>query len=154
MPTVHNTLDLDAPPEAVFALMADYKRYPEWVAIVTEARLVEGQQIEAGAVYEEVSTLGPKRSTSTWRVTEFDPPGRQVHVGRLPFGPVELTIETRPNGTGGTVLDHTVEITAFPQFRPLGWLLERLLLVRVFESDMTESLDAFAELVETGGENR
>ncbi len=153
MPTVHNSLDINAPPEEVFALMADYERYPEWVVIVEEARLVEGQQIEAGAAYEEVSKLGPKRSTSRWQVTKFEPPHKQIHVGQLPFGPVELTIETRPNGDGGTILDHTVEITAFPHFRPLGWFLERLLLVRVFERDMAASLDRFAELIETDGGN-
>lgn len=148
MPTIHNRRSLDAPPELVFDLMADYERYPEWVAIVEEATLVKGDRIETGAEYEEVSPLGPFRSTSHWRVTAFDPPRRQIHVGQLPFGPVELTIEMRPDGQGGTVLDHTVELTAFPRFRPLGWLLERLVLVRVFERDMEESLTAFAELVE------
>jgi uncharacterized protein YndB with AHSA1/START domain len=149
MPKIHNTIELRAPPEIVFALMADYERYPEWVSIVEEARLVAGERIEAGAEYEEVSRLGPKRSVSRWRVTAFDPPNEQVHLGRLPFGPVELTIQTRPNGNGGTVLDHTVELTAFPRIRPLGWLLERLVLVRTFESDMKESLAAFATLAET-----
>lgn len=149
MPTIHNRRTLDAPPEAVFDLMADYERYPEWVAIVEKARLVEGDRIEAGAVYEEESPLGPIPTTSRWRVIEFDPPRRQVHVGELPFGPVELTIETRPDGEGGTILDHTVELTALPRFRPLGWLLEHLVLVRVFEGDMEESLDAFTELVES-----
>lgn len=149
MPTIHNTISVAAPPEAVFDLMADYERYPEWVSIVEEARLVTGERIEDGAEYEEVSTLGPKRSTSRWRVTEFDPPERQVHLGELPFGPVELTIRTRPDGNGGTTLDHTVELTAFPRFRPLGRLLERLVLVRAFEGDMEESLTAFSELVET-----
>lgn len=151
MPTIHNTLELDASPEAVFELVADLERYPEWVAIVEEARLVAGDRIEAGAEYEEVSYLGPRRTTSRWEVTEFDPPHRQVHEGQLPFGPVELTIETSPDGDGGTVLDHTVELTAVPRFRPLGWLLERLVLVRSFESDMAESLTAFAELVEGDG---
>lgn len=148
MATIHNTIELRAPPGVVFDHMADYERYPEWVAIVEEARLVGGEQIETGAEYEEVSTFGPFRSTSYWRVTEFDPPYRQVHEGRLPFGPVELTIETRPDGNGGTVLEHTVVLTAFPRFRPLGRLLERLVLVRTFESDMEESLDAFTDLVE------
>lgn len=151
MPTIHNRLHLDAPPEVVFDLMADYERYPDWVAIVEEATLVKGDEIREGAEYEEVSPLGPFDSTSHWRVTEFDPPRRQAHVGQLPFGPVELTIETRPDDQGGTILDHTVELTAFPRVRPVGWLLERLVLVRTFASDMEESLDAFAELVQEEG---
>lgn len=148
MPKIHNRLTLDAPPDVVFDLMADYERYPEWVAIVEEATLVKGDEIEAGAEYEEVSPLGPFRSTSHWRVTEFDPPEWQVHRGELPFGPVELRIETRPDGDGGTILDHTVELTALPRLRPLGRLLERLVLVRTFESDMEQSLGTFAELVD------
>lgn len=148
MPTIHNRRTFNAPPELAFELMADYERYPEWVAIVGEATLVKGNRIETGAEYEEVSPLGPFRSTSHWRVTEFDPPRRQVHLGQLPFGPVELTIETRPDGDRGTILDHTVELPAFPRFRPLGWLLERLVLVRTFGSDMEESLATFAEIVE------
>lgn len=153
MPEIYNSLRLDAPPEVVFDLMADYNRYPEWVAIVDEAKLVKGDQIQEGAEYEEVSPLGPFESTSRWRVTEFDPPRLQVHLGELPFGPVKLTIQTEPDGEGGTFLGHTVEITAFPRFRPLGWVLERLVLVRKFDADMKESLDSFAELVdaETSG---
>lgn len=148
MPTIRNTLHLDAPPDRVFDLMADHERYPDWVAIVEESRLVEGDRVEAGAVYEEESDLGPFRSTSRWEVTEFEPPRRQVHVGELPFGPVELTITFEPDGDGGTRLEHVVELTAFPRVRPLGWLLERLVLVRTFESDMEESLEAFETLVE------
>ena len=151
-PIIHNTRTIDAPVEEVFDRMADYERYPDWVAIVEEARLVSGDRIEVGAEYEEVSYFGPKRSVSTWRVTEFDPPTRQVHEGNLPFGPITLTIETRPDGDGGTVLDHTVEITAFPRFRPLGWLLERLVLVRTFEGDMGRSLDTFVEMATTSEE--
>lgn len=124
-----------------------FRAVPRGVAIVEEATLVKGPEIEEGAEYEEGSPLGPFDSKSHWRVTEFDPPRRQVHVDHLPFGPVELTIETRPDGDGGTILDHTVELTAFPRVRPLGWLLERVVLVRTFASDMEESLAAFAELV-------
>lgn len=147
MPRIRNERSLEAPPEEVFDLMADHERYPEWVAIVEEARLVEGDRIEAGAVYEEESDLGPFRSTSRWEVTKFEPPRRQVHVGELPFGPVELTITTEPDGDGGTRLEHVVELTAFPRLRPLGWVLERLFLVRSFEEDMDESLDTFARIV-------
>lgn len=151
MPTIHNTLELDAAPADAFDLMADYERYPEWVGIVADVRLVEGDGIREGAEYEEISEIGPTRSTSRWRVVEFDRPNRQVHRGEVPFGHVELTIETRPDGHGGTILEHTVDLTAFPRFRPLGWLLERLLLVRIFRADMEESLAAFADLVETNG---
>lgn len=86
-------------------------------------------------------------------MTEFDRPRWQVHLGQLPFGPVELTIETQPDGEGGTLLNHTVEITVIPRFRPLGWVLERLVLIRIFRSDMEQSLAAFVDLVhkeETG----
>ena len=147
MPTIHNTLALPAAPEVVFDLMADPRRYPQWVAIVEDAALVTGDEIEEGAEYTEVSPLGPIRSTSHWRVTTFDRPHRQVHAGRLPFGPVERTIDIQPDGEG-TRLNHTVEITALPQFRPLGRVLERLLLVGPLENDLTKSLVTFAKLAE------
>lgn len=148
MPTIHNRRTIRASPEEVFDLMADYERYPDWVSIVEEARLVAGDRMGVDAEYEEVSRLGPIRLTSTWRTTAFDRPNRQVHRGRLPFGPVELTIETRPDGDGGTTLDHRVELTALPRLRPLGRVLEWVVLVRSFERDMADSLDAFTELVE------
>jgi hypothetical protein len=46
---------------------------------------------------------------------------------------------------GSTILSHTADLTAVLGFQPLCWLLERLVLVWTFESDMEESLAAFAE---------
>lgn len=148
MATIHNTIELQAPPEVVFDLMADCERYPDWVATVEDARMTMGDRIEAGTEYEEVRTVGPIRTTSHWQVTTFDRPHRQVHIGLLPFGAVELTIETEARDDGGTRLDHTVELTAIPRFRPLGWVFEHLFLVRIFERDITESLATFTALVD------
>ncbi len=149
MPIIENTIEIKAKPSDVFDLMADHTRYPEWVEIVDEAELVRGEKIEEGAEYEEISMMGPKKSVSKWRVEEFNPPNRQVHIGELPFGTVILSIKTEPNGDEGTTLHHTVEINAFPWLRPLGWLVERLFLVRKFRKDMVKSLDNFKEIAES-----
>lgn len=148
MTTIHNRVELEASPGKVFELMADHTRYPDWLTVTDEVRLVTGDHLRAGTEYEEISQFGPKRVRSRWRVTEFEPPRRQVHRGELPFGPLEVRIEIEPDGEGGALLDHTVKLTALPRFRPLGWLLERLILGRRFDAEMKESLGRFTEMIE------
>jgi hypothetical protein len=62
-------------------IAGDTSRYPEWVEGTLRMIHTNGP-IRVGATYEELTRIaGPWKSVTRWRVTEWDPPRRQVHQG-------------------------------------------------------------------------
>ena len=69
---------IPAPPERVWEIACDTSRYPEWVENTLRMIRTDGPA-RAGATMEELTRIaGPWKSVTRWRVTEFDPPRRQV----------------------------------------------------------------------------
>lgn len=85
-------------------------------------------RLKAGSTYLERSGL----QKSEWKVTVFDAPKRQVHVGRVGFmGDVIREFRVEPDGEGAT-LRQTISFTIMPGFtRPFGWLAEELFVKRM-----------------------
>ena len=72
---------IPAPPERVWEIACDTSRYPEWVENTLRMIHTDGPA-RAGATMEELTRIaGPWKSVTRWRVTEFDPPHRQVQEG-------------------------------------------------------------------------
>jgi Polyketide cyclase / dehydrase and lipid transport len=73
---------IPASPERVWEIACDTSRYPEWVENTLRMIRTDGPA-RAGATMEELTRIaGPWKSVTRWRVTEFDPPRRQVQEGR------------------------------------------------------------------------
>ena len=73
---------IPAPPDRVWAIACDPSRYPEWVENPLRMSRTDGPA-RAGATMEELTRIaGPWKSVTRWRVTEFDPPRRQVQQGQ------------------------------------------------------------------------
>jgi uncharacterized protein YndB with AHSA1/START domain len=72
---------IDAPPEKVWALLADASTYPDWNRAVVS---IDGT-IAAGSTVALVSTANPKR-TFTLHVTELSAPNRMVWSDGMPLG--------------------------------------------------------------------
>ena len=72
---------IPAPPERVWEIACDTSRYPEWVENTLRMIHTDGPT-RAGATMEELTRITePWKSVTRWRVTEFDPPRRQVQQG-------------------------------------------------------------------------
>ena len=72
---------ISAPQEKVWELLSDTSRYAEWVESTLEVVRTDGVA-RLGATYDERTRIaGPWKTSTHWRVTEFDPPHRQVHEG-------------------------------------------------------------------------
>ena len=70
-----------ASPERGWEIACDTSRYPEWVENTLRMIHTDGPT-RAGATMEELTRIaGPWKSVTRWRVTEFDPPRRQVVAG-------------------------------------------------------------------------
>lgn len=60
------TIDLDAPRTAVWAVLRDVERWPEWTASVRAVRFQSGAELEAGA---RVHVVQPRLPPGVWTVT-------------------------------------------------------------------------------------
>ncbi len=102
-------------------------------------------RLKAGSTYLERSGL----QKSEWRVTVFDAPKRQVHVGRVGFmGDVIREFRVEPDGEGAT-LRQTISFTIMPGFtRPFGWLAEELFVKRMVRKRLVQSCEGAKGLLE------
>ena len=75
------TVIIAAPPDRVWEIACDSSRYPEWVENTLRMIRTDGLT-RPGATMEELTRIaGPWKSVTRWRITEFDPPRRQVQAG-------------------------------------------------------------------------
>jgi hypothetical protein len=83
-----NQIDVDvsrrinASPDAVWTVIADLNRLPEWLEFAAAVEDVSGPA-QAGATY----TVKPPKSyepTTRWTVTEAEAPSRQLHTSEMP----------------------------------------------------------------------
>jgi carbon monoxide dehydrogenase subunit G len=71
---ITETFEVDLPPAAVFAVLADPERLHEWQPTTVDVRRKATGPLSEGEVFEETHKAGPRRLDSTFRVAAYDPP--------------------------------------------------------------------------------
>lgn len=134
-------VDIDRPPEAVFAVLTDIGRLPEWQASAVSAE-AEGPVGEGTRIRETRRLLG-REYRVVHEVTAFDPPHRfdvQSVEGPLPLT-VRHTLE--PSG-GGTRLEVVGEA------KPKGMLrLAASGIAKTAEGEFRRDFERLKELLES-----
>jgi carbon monoxide dehydrogenase subunit G len=133
-----------APPERVWELLCDTGRYAEWVAGTDAVTRTDGPARE-GSTYDEVNPiLGPWKAKTSWRVTEFEPPRRQIHIGEgLPLASEFAVVMEAEHEADGTRV--TLTLHGKPALGPIGSAFAALMGGQV-DRDNRRSVEAFAEL--------
>lgn len=144
---IERTTDIEAPPEQVWDLVNDFDRMTEWVTFADELTYLSDGAVGEGTVYRETGGVGPMGGESEWEITAFEPLERQVHVGDLGIMEPVLTM-TFDAIDGGTRFGQSIELVALPGIRPVGWLLERIVIVRVMGSGLEETQANLKRLAE------
>jgi carbon monoxide dehydrogenase subunit G len=105
MPEISESIDVEAPPEQVWAALTDWARQGEWI-LATDVRPVVGPARGVGGRLVAVTGL-PLRGrrlgvVDTMEITRWEPPARVdvLHTGRVVRGPGTFAI--RPRGAGST----------------------------------------------------
>lgn len=130
---------INAPAEAVWALLSDSSTYAAWNRAVVS---IEGS-IAAGNTVNLVSVVSPKR-TFKLKVAAMEPPRRMVWADGMPLGLFKgvrtYLIEERGAGTNFSM---TEEYTG-----PLSALIFRSI------PDLTESFNQFADGLKAAAEHK
>ena len=106
-----NSLEITAPVEAVWGVLADPRLYAIWVVGASAVRRVDGHWPQPGASFHHTQSL-LLRDTST--VLEAEPPHRLLLEARArPLAVVNVEARLAPEG-GGTRLTITEWVTGGP----------------------------------------
>ncbi len=135
---------IDAPPERVWADLADIEGQPRWMREMKEVRILSDGPVGVGTKGEADVRIFGVGVTDPVTVTEFEPPRRFAirHEGLFGGGGV---IELEPGADGTTTIVRWAETLVPPLLPHLGALLQRPILGRIFQDD----LGRFRELLET-----
>jgi Polyketide cyclase / dehydrase and lipid transport len=134
---------MNATPEAVWAVVDDLTRLPEWLAFASAVEDVSGPA-HAGGTY----TVKPPHSyepTTHWTVTEAEEPVRQLHTSEMPVvSGVRSELTITPSGDGVTIRAHW---TGTPKGL-VGKLMSGMMQKRITES-WERSLEQLENTVRT-----
>ncbi|MHB1138913.1 MAG: SRPBCC family protein [Microthrixaceae bacterium] len=144
MSTVHEHIDIDASPAAVWEVLADVSRLPELSGSTTRVR-VDGMLHTRGQTFEQTVRLAGRSWTSTWQVEEIDP-GRLLRIsGSLPGGtPSRMVERLEPRGDSGCRL--SIDAVYELPMGALGRLAGRLGVERRARDELREVLEGVARL--------
>ncbi|MBQ0892325.1 SRPBCC family protein [Micromonospora sp. U56] len=123
-----STIDIDRPPDEMFAYVTDPTRFAEWQHDVVGVRLESGGPVGLGTRFTTTRRIGGVERTMTQEVTEDSRPGRwAVHGVDGPIRPsVTVTVEPLDEGARSRVtfaLDfagHGVGVPLVPMVRRLA----------------------------------
>jgi uncharacterized protein YndB with AHSA1/START domain len=138
-----NETQVDVPPERVFELLADGRKYADWVVGADRVRSVEPEWPNPGSKFHHTVGVGPIKINDSTSVLEVDAPNRIVLDARArPLGRARVDIELRAQD-GGTLVVMREELADGPR------LMQRLTdpLIRVRN---VEALRRLKDLVEPG----
>ena len=137
-------------PEAIWALMCDPHRYPE-IADPTERMIdVPDREFGVGYVYKEYGGIKPFVGEAEWRVTEFEPMRRQVHIGDDGSMTMHLEIELTP-ADSGTRLTQTLILKPRWYLVPVNAILWPLMVRKRAQEGMDKTVANAKRIAESSG---
>ena len=107
-----NEIEIQAPPERVWAVLADAELYDDWVLGAQEVRDADEQWPREGTALHHRTGLGPLAIDDETRVEESERPTRLVLRAKVrPLGELRISFDLRatPNGTTLIMEEHPVD---------------------------------------------
>lgn len=116
MARIEGSVEIAAPRQAVWDLLADPSRHTEFGTFVAEVRLVTEGEVREGTVYRERSGPAFMKSWSEWTVTRFDPPRELVHASKEKPMTAVGTWTLTEVGSGSTRVTQVLDSQLMPRF--------------------------------------
>lgn len=148
MPTIQEQIVIAAPPECVFALLAQPERGPEWTPNLLRVERTSAVAAGPGLETRLLANVGGRRSVGVGRCLTWDPPRSLVLESALEVGvSSRTTFGLAPQGPA-TVLSARVEYALPP--KGLGKLVGGLFGETLARRDLRTALANLKQLVERG----
>ena len=123
-----NEIHIDAPPERVFAVLADWRSYGDWVVGSRYIRGADPGFPAAGTRFHHQVGIGPLNMNDHTEVVEVDQPRKLILRAKVrPFGTAIVDMDLQPANGGTKVVmreDPGDPLSAFV-FQPITHLLVR-----------------------------
>jgi uncharacterized protein YndB with AHSA1/START domain len=147
------SMRMDAPPEAVYAVIADVTRTPEYSPEILRCTWLDGAtEAVVGARFKAQNKVPNRPAWHNKPVITAVDPGRRISWARTePFaGTVEWTYRFEPDGEG-TLVTESYEMTT--KLSPIGWFIIGVLFARKdrrgdLREGMAQSLERVKAIVE------
>ena len=147
MDRVTASIDIDAPPEAVWNVVMDPDRLGDWVSIHRKVEQASDRPLRSGSTLEQKLCLRGVNFHVRWRMAEVREGELAVWEGRGPArSRAHSQYRLRPNGSGGTRFEYENEFKA--PFGPLGAAAGRALVGGLPDREAAATLDNLKRLVE------
>ena len=95
--SVSVTINIDAPPEKVFAVLCDVERWPEWTSTMTSVQRLQSGEFAVGS---SARVLQPRLRPTVWQVTELEDRCNFTRTTRSPGLRMTAAHLVEPKGTG------------------------------------------------------
>lgn len=97
---IAHSIEIDRPPEVVFAYLDQLERHDEWQAEIVSTRVETDGPIGVGTRVREIRKIGGREQDASYEITEHEPPRRTAFRGVA--GPVRPlgTVVVEPIGDG------------------------------------------------------
>jgi uncharacterized protein YndB with AHSA1/START domain len=141
-------ITIDAPPEKVWEVVMDPKRFGDWVTIHRKVHKVDGGPPREGMQMQQTLCLRGANFKVNWELAECDGPRHATWEGRGPMHSHARTVyDLAPDGNGGTRFHYTNEFKA--PGGPFGAAASRVLVGGLPEREAMKSLDQLKKLLES-----
>lgn len=99
----HNEIDVDAPPEAVFAVLADPRSFARWVVGSRAVRRADRHWPARGSAFDHRVGIGPLTLADHTEVLDVEPPRRlRLLVKARPLTRANVLLRIAPRGDAGS----------------------------------------------------
>ena len=149
MPRVAAAADIAAAPKAIWELMSDPHRYPEFADPTDRMIDVPDSEFGVGYTYKEYGGVPPFKSESVWTVTVHEPMTRQVRAGddgQMRFD-LDIVLTSVP---AGTRLVMTLDLRPRWYLAALTWLMWPVLMRKRAQQAMDRTVANTKRLAEAG----
>lgn len=120
------TIDVDRPPDEVFAYWADWTNNPNWQSGMERCTWTSEPPLRVGSTYDQEARFLGRPIRSSFEVVEYHPERRiRIRTTRSTI-PLDITREVVPRPEGGTTLHATIRGEPRGLLRLLGPLTQRM----------------------------
>jgi uncharacterized protein YndB with AHSA1/START domain len=147
MTKLEREIEIDAPPEAVYAVLTDPRCLGEWVTIQEELEEAPRGDLKEGDTLRQRMKVAGQRFRLHWKVIEADRPSRVVWEGKGPLGSkAKAVYELNGNGEGRTRFSY------MNQYKLPGGIAGRIAgraIVKASGQEADRTLERLKQLVES-----